>query len=122
VIEQALSRWMDALHALGEPAFVEAAFTHDAVVVRHDWNGDRDPLEVFEGQAKIGSWLARSPRGVRFTHDPPEREGSSHRVSYTVSLQDFVNRGRWIVLLGEDGRIARLEHRPDPLPKTQELP
>lgn len=118
-IESAVERWLHALHALGEPLFVEAAFADDAVLERYGWDEDPRPKEVFEGHAAIAGWLGRSPVGTRFTAGTPEQANEGHHLTYTVTLKDFRNHGRWRVILAPDGRIHTLEHRPTPLPEPE---
>lgn len=115
MIDSALSRWLDALHALGEASFVAAAFAPDATLLRFGWTGDEQPKESFSGHEAISGWLARSPKGIRFTHEAPARADGAFTMTYTITMKDFSNQGSWRVILAPDGRIAHLEHHPNPL-------
>lgn len=115
-IQGAIERWLNALHATGQEAFVEAACAHDAVIERYGWDGQTRPSEVFEGHQAIGEWLARSPEGTRFHAGEAALEDEVWVVPYTVTLQDFRNHGTWRVLLDDAGLVRELQHRPEPLP------
>lgn len=118
-IEPAIERWLHALHALGEPMFVQAAFAEGAVLERYGWDDDPRPKEVFQGHTAIAQWLGRCPVGFRFAAGAAESRDGGHHVPYSVTLDDFRNQGRWRVILADDGRIQTLEHHPTPLPEPE---
>ena len=114
----ALTRWTKALSSRGDPPLTRAAVTSDATVLRFASDDPTTPRERFEGEAAIIKWLGRSPANIRFTivKGSVTIEGEAARARYRIAVADFVNHGSFLVRLATDGRLAFIEHRPDPLP------
>lgn len=111
------TRWIDAIHQPGEPAYLAAAVVDDVRVERHAPapRGDGSPgelVEVFEGRAAVAAWLARSPAGLTFGLEGEVVDEAGVVVArYWYEVDGFTNGGRWRATTRE-GRIARLAHQP----------
>lgn len=116
--QAALQRWLLALNARGELAAVVEAVSPDCELCRFGWGEEADVVkERFVGPEAVSAWLRRSPAGTVFQAEGPlTADGAGWVQPYLVRVEHFQNRGRWILRLAPDGRIASLEHRPEALP------
>ena len=115
---EALQRWLLALNTQGELAAVREAVEPDCELLRFGWGADAERVqERFVGTEAVASWLRRSPQGTVFQLEgEPSAAGERWEQRYRVQIGEFQNQGRWLLSLGPEGRIARLEHRPQDLP------
>ena len=113
-VEAVIARWCDALNAREDRALVMAAVTPNASIWRYV--GDERRQEVV-GHEAIAAWLAQSPAGVCFSARGPVTAGADGTwcQPYAIEVDDFYNQGLWVLEVADDGRIQRLEHRPQPL-------
>lgn len=116
--QAALRRWLVALNTQGDPGAVREAVSPDCELLRYGWGEDAEVVkEHFHGPEAISGWLGRTPKTTVFQLEGPLAAAGEHwEQRYLVGIEDFQNRGCWRFRLGTDGRIARLEHRPDALP------
>lgn len=116
-VEAVVARWCDALNAREDRALVMAAVTPNATIWPY---ADDTRRQEFEGHEAIAAWLAQSPAGVRFSPRGPVTEGADGTwcQPYAIQVEDFHNQGLWVLEVAGDGRIQRLEHRPQPLDES----
>ncbi|MCK6508017.1 hypothetical protein L6R53_32405 [Myxococcota bacterium] len=119
--QDALDRWLRALHGFGDLALVQAAVAAQGQVDRFGWDASRGlVVERFQGPAQVAAWCARTPRNVTFAVvDGPRPEDGAPgdwQARYEVRIGDYRNQGTWRFRLDAEGRILHLEHQPDDLP------
>jgi hypothetical protein len=124
--QDALDRWLAALHGFGDLERVRAAVAGEVQVERFGWDHARGlVVERFQGPAQVAAWCARTPRNVAFAvvdgplpeeGGPPEGPDGVWRARYEVRIGDYRNQGVWRFRLDGQGRMTHLEHQPDDLP------
>lgn len=107
-----------ALNAGGATAEVSAAFSDDVQLLRYGWGQAADRVvEQLQGREALATWLARSPATARFRlagDAIPTRPGEAVQ-RYGVEMDGFVNGGRWLLRLDQEGLVCHWEHRPGDL-------
>lgn len=121
---QAAQAWVRALNQKGPPAAIHTLFTPRAVVLRFIADEPESQPERIAGHGGIARWVSLSPGKARFSLVPrslSRLDDGRVEVGYRVKVGEFENFGRWTLTFAEDGRIRRLEHRPQPVPARWRL-
>lgn len=121
---QAAQAWVRVLNAKDPRPSVEALFTPRAVVLRFIADEPDASPERIAGHGGITRWVSLSPAKARFSlvaRSLQPLEDGRVEVAYRVKVDAFENFGRWTISFAADGRIRRLEHRPQPVPARWRL-
>lgn len=114
--------WVRALNAPGDADALASAITARCVVLRYVADEPDTPPERIAGVRTIGRWTALSPAKTRFSlvgpiAMSPDATRPVGTVGYRVRVGQFENFGAWTLTLAPDGRIRKVEHRPEPVPE-----
>jgi len=112
---------LDVLRSRGGARELAAAFTPDARIDVHH----QDPgleSQTLQEPAQIAAWFAATRGDCDFFTLPAEVQEAGPdtlrvRVRYGYHHDRYTAWGWWTIT-GRAGRIARLLHEPDPLPRT----
>lgn len=124
-----LDLWVAALNSPDGRAERVARIFADAAVIRRYgvWDMAGQLAETLTGRDAIVAWLDRTPTHVTVTftlagdpepatdHDDPD----ALSVPFTYGFEEFLNGGRWIVALNDEGQLRWLEHHPRELTEEQ---
>jgi len=117
----AVSRWLKAVNPPVDLAVVDEAVSADVYVTRYHWAGKDEEaavVERFDGVEALVVWLRRTPVVLRFSLDgEPHLDRDAWVQAYAVEVEGeaFRGGGVWRYELDGDGKIRRLQHRPNPL-------
>lgn len=116
---QAAERWLEAVRSRGPGDALARAAAPEVVVERYHW-APPALAKRYSGQAEVGAWLAMSPARLVWSLEGPVQPGAdgAWEVRYGVAVGDFFNTGLWRFWLDAEGRLLRLEHRPEDLPEA----
>lgn len=120
-LQQTIDRWLRAVNLRGESQAVEKATVPTIQVDRCGWGENNGKVvQVIKGWKDLSAWLRLSPDGTVFNLDSEVCSSSDQEpfeavVRYRLEVSDFVGGGEWRFQMAEDGRLVRIEHRPDNL-------
>lgn len=125
-LRRSAQAWVRALNNHGDLDLVSSAVTPRGIVWRFVADEPDTAPQRIAGVAVVARWLASAPTKTRFSLVPGSLELSADDanaglVRYRVKVGEFENFGTWTLTLAADGRIKRLEHRPDPVPERWRL-
>lgn len=120
-LQEAIARWLEAVNLRGDSNAVEKATVPTIQLDRCGWGENNGKVvQVFKGWKELSDWLQLTPADTVFTLDSdisPKSDDAHFDgvVRYRLEVLDFVGGGEWRFRTAADGRLLRIEHRPDNL-------
>ena len=113
-LDRALDAWLEALRRQ-DPDSVHAALAADVTLwIRLPGRAPK----ALVGARAVADWIARTPPSLSFValHETASSNGDGElTVRYRVAGEGFSNEGLWRLVIDSEGKIAFVEHVPDPL-------